>query len=64
MTTEQQLDFIADTFAARETISMSAVEKALSLLDQAPQEALQMIVDRKIKFLWVPAKRRLDAMTK
>jgi hypothetical protein len=62
MTITQQLDFIADAFAARETIPMSAAEKALELLDRAPKEALQMLVDRKVKFLWMPANRRLKEM--
>ncbi len=62
MTIAQQLDFIAEAFAKRETIPMDAAEKALKLLDRAPKDALQMIVDRKVKFLWMPAMRRLREM--
>jgi hypothetical protein len=64
MTISQQLDFIADTFASMETIPMNAAEKALDLLDRAPKEALEMLVARKVKFLWMPANRRLKEMTK
>ena len=63
MTISQQLDFIAKTFASAETIPMAAAEKALSLLDRAPKEALEMLVARKVKFLWMPAKLRLKKMS-
>jgi hypothetical protein len=41
---------------------MHLAERALKLLDKAPKEALELIVARKIKFLWMPAKRRLQEM--
>jgi hypothetical protein len=60
MSIQQQLDAIANAFAAQQTIPFSVAEKALDLLDKAPREALEMIVERKVKFLWMPAKRRLQ----
>jgi hypothetical protein len=63
MTISQQLDFIAEKFASVETIPLAAAEKALSLLDRAPKEALEMLVARKVKFLWMPAKLRLHEMS-
>jgi hypothetical protein len=39
---------------------MDVAEAALNLLDKAPTEALQMLVDRRVKFLWMPANRRIQ----
>jgi hypothetical protein len=62
MTVAQQLNTIADILANRETVPMDFAQKSLALLDIAPKAALEMLVARKVKFLWLPAKRRLDAM--
>ena len=59
MTIQKQLEQLATIMQARETIPASAAEKFLDLLDKAPKEALEMLVSRKVKFLWMPAKRRL-----
>lgn len=59
MTTTQQLELIANEFSKVERISADHAEKLLALLDKAPNEALQMLVDRKVKFCWMPARRRL-----
>ena len=63
MTIAQQLDFIADKFSSVDSLPLNVAEAALRLLDKAPKEALQLIVDRKVKFLWIPANRRLKAMS-
>ena len=62
MTIQKQLEELAGILQACETVPMSFVEKSLNLLDKAPREALQMLVDRKVKFLWMPAKTRLAKM--
>jgi hypothetical protein len=59
MTITQQLEIIATTLSKVETISADNADRLLNLLDRAPQDALQMLVDRKVKFCWMPAKRRL-----
>lgn len=41
------------------SVSADHAERLLALLDRAPQEALQMLVDERVKFCWVPAARRL-----
>jgi hypothetical protein len=59
MTIKEQLEAIAQAFEVRQTISFDAAEKVLGLLDKAPKEALELLVARRVKFLWIPAKRRL-----
>jgi hypothetical protein len=59
MTIKQQLEAIAEAFGAKQSISFDAAEKALDLLDNAPKEALELLVARRVAFLWMPAKRRL-----
>ena len=59
MNIQQQLEMVAESLAKVERIPCNTAEKMLDLLDRANQEALQMLVDRKVKFLWMPAKRRL-----
>jgi hypothetical protein len=58
----QQIELIAKAFESRDRLPMHLAERALKLLDKAPKEALELIVARKIKFLWMPAKRRLQEM--
>ncbi|MEO8270376.1 MAG: hypothetical protein ABI557_11700 [Aureliella sp.] len=62
MSIDQQLDMIEAAFGDREVLTMANVKKAFAILDQAPAEALQKLVDRKVKFLWKPAQFRLNAM--
>ena len=64
MTIAQQLEIIASKFASVDSLPVDIAERALQLLDEAPKDALQLIVDRKVKFLWIPANRRLRAMSK
>jgi hypothetical protein len=59
MTIKQQLEAIAEAFGAKQSISFDAAEKALDLLDKAPREALELLVARRVSFLWMPARRRL-----
>lgn len=63
-TTLLNIEEIAKVMGSLETIPVDKVDAMLRLLDEAPDEALQMIVDRRIPFVWAPAKRRLDARAK
>lgn len=60
MTIKQQLEMIAAKMENVQTISIEHASRLLSLLDHAPNDALQMLVDRKVKFMWMPARRRLQ----
>jgi hypothetical protein len=59
MTIKQQLEAIAQAFESKQSLSCDAAEKVLDLLDKAPKEALELLVARRVKFLWMPARRRL-----
>ena len=58
--TEILVNQLESIFAQVQTISTDHAERLLNLLDKAPDEALQILVDRKIKFCWMPAQRRLN----
>lgn len=58
--TERMVSQIESIFGKVERISADHADRLLTLLDKAPDEALQIIVDRKIKFCWMPAQRRLN----
>lgn len=58
--TEILVNQLESIFAQVQTISTDHAERLLNLLDKAPNEALQILVDRKIKFCWMPAQRRLN----
>ena len=53
------LESLAASMENRDRIPVESAEKFLALMDQADNEALQLLVDRKVKFLWMPARRRL-----
>ncbi len=51
-------------FGRLETIPLSAADKLIALLERAPDEALTIIVERRIKFCWPIAVRVLDGRKK
>lgn len=59
MTIEEKLEAIAKAFNGRDTIPSHMADGLLDILDEAPSEALEMIVDKNIKFLAPLARRRL-----
>lgn len=54
-----EMQKIAEAFKNVTSISADHAEKLLDLLDQAPAEALEMLVVNKVKFCKLPAVRRL-----
>ena len=54
----QMVQQLKTLFASVNSVSADHAEKLLALLDRAPQDALQMLVDERVKFCWIPAARR------
>lgn len=59
MGVEEMVKLIAEKFGAADRISLPHTERLLKLLDAAPEEALVLLVKNRVKFVRVPAGRRL-----
>lgn len=50
---------LAAAYATLKTVPFHKADEMLAVLDKAPDDALKLIVEHKVKFLWGPARRRL-----
>lgn len=56
---EQQIEVLKASFGKRNTISFEAADKLCEILDAACEDACEIMVREKIKFVWMPALNRL-----
>lgn len=59
MKLEEQISYLKQAFGSRETISMAAADRLTVILNQAGEDACEIMVREKIKFVWMPAANRL-----
>jgi len=56
---QEMVGTLKEQFDGVERVSFEAANKLLDILDEAPREALEILVKERVKFCWRPAMLRL-----